>query len=192
MKLRLFILAILSFLLLTPVFADDWDDFSAVDTMWDGQKSITNKEFEEVMDALQANEKQKEEKQRKKKIKKFGGGTSLHSDLNPDSEIKKMQGVKSKDVGILVNIPVNLLVDEKVLEKGFYNAIAEKGEDGKFYVLLYQSQFLIAKIEVVETEDDFGEDKLDFAKIIPHDDSFVKMIFGSIDFNAYVYIPYLN
>ena len=37
----------------TFVLADSWDDFSSVDRMWDGQKSITNKEFEQVMEKLE-------------------------------------------------------------------------------------------------------------------------------------------
>ena len=43
-----------------------------------------------------------------------------------------------------------------------------------------------------ETQEDFGEDVLDFAKILPHNENFVKLIFGSIDFNSYVYIPFKN
>ena len=39
------------------VMAEDWDDFSNLDRAWDGQKTITNKEFEDVMDALQVNQK---------------------------------------------------------------------------------------------------------------------------------------
>ena len=68
MRKLLFIL-ILSFLIL-PVNAESWDDFNNLDRMWDGQKSITNKEFEEVMDALNQNAKKKDAKQRKKLIKK--------------------------------------------------------------------------------------------------------------------------
>ena len=71
-KLSLILFMLLFFV---PVcFSDEWDDFSGIDRAWDGQKSITNKEFEEAIDALQSNQKKKEEKQRKKKIKKISGG----------------------------------------------------------------------------------------------------------------------
>ena len=33
----------------STVFAESWDDFSDLDRAWDGQKSITNKEFEDAM-----------------------------------------------------------------------------------------------------------------------------------------------
>ena len=37
------------------VKADSWDDFSNLDRIWDGQKSITNQEFEQVMEKLEEN-----------------------------------------------------------------------------------------------------------------------------------------
>ena len=56
----------------------------------------------------------------------------------------------------------------------------------------YGGFFFKGKIEVTETEEDYGEDLLDFAKIIPYNESFVKLIFGSIKFNAYAFIPFIE
>ena len=53
-----------------PSLAESWDDFSDVDRLWDGQKSITNQQFEQVMDKLEKKNKQKEEKLKQKKTKK--------------------------------------------------------------------------------------------------------------------------
>ena len=78
------------------------------------------------------------------------------------------------------------------LEKGFYKIVAQRGEDKKPYVNLYQSQFLVDKIDMTETKDDFGKDTLDFAEIIPYDENFVKLIFGSIDFNGYAFLPIIK
>lgn len=182
------------FALALPVFADGWDDFGSVEHMWDGQKSITNKEFEEVMDAIQAPQKQKEEKQKKKKIKKIsGGGTSLHTELNPEKKINEIPDLKNKaEEGILINVPVNLILGENILEKGFYKVFAKRDDNKKLYVSFYQSQFFKGEIEVTETEDDFGEDEIDFARLIPYNKSFMRMIFGSLDFNAYALIPYIE
>lgn len=187
-------LLILLFALAIPVLADDWDDFGNVERMWDGQKSITNKEFDQVVDALEANKKQKEEKQRKKKIKKIsGGGNSLHTELNPDKEIREIPDLKNKgEEGILVNVPVNLIFGDKVLEKGYYKVIPRKDDNKKVFVSFYQSQFFKGELEVNETDDDFGEEDLDFAKILPYNDSYMRMIFGSLDFNAYVFVPYIQ
>lgn len=188
------ILLLLACFIINPSMADSWDDFSNVDRMWDGQKSITNQEFEQVMEKLEEKDKQKEEKQQKRKIRKiFGRGKMLHSDSAPNIDIKDVSPVKSKEEGILMNIPVQLVLENNVLEKGFYKAFAERDKESKkIYINLYQSQYFKGKFEAVETEDDYGQDVLDFAKIINFNDSFVKFIFGSIDFNAYALLPYLK
>ena len=119
---KAFLLIILSFLLFPCLsYADDgWEEFSGVDRAWDGQKSVTNKEFEEAIDALEGNKKKKEEKQRKKLIKKIGGGgTSLHPDLSPDSNIQELNQLSKNEDGTLLNVPVNLVMDGNTLEKGF-------------------------------------------------------------------------
>ena len=76
------------------------------------------------------------------------------------------------------------------LEKGYYKAIGIRDES-KIYVEFYQSQFLMGRIEVTETKEDYGEEELNFAKILPYNDSHVKFIFGSLDFNAYAFVPFL-
>ena len=190
--MRLLIIILSLIITLTPfAYAEGWDDFGDLDRAWDGQKSITNKQFEEAMDLLQEKKKKKEAKQRKKKIKKVsGGGTSLHSEMNPDNTITELQSIKPKNEGILVNLPVHLIIDGKTLDKGYYNVLADKDKDGNISVSFYQSQYLQGKVNATETEDDFEEKELDFAKVQIYNDSFIKLIFGCMDFNAYTYIPY--
>jgi len=172
------------------VSAESWDDYNDLDRAWDGQKTITNKEFEQVMDALQEKQKKSEARKKKRKAKKIsGGGTSLHKELNPDNEITEIKLAKPEEEGILVNIPVNIYTPENEIEQGYYNVFATK-EDGKIYLNFYQAHYLKGKVEATETEEDFNESEVNFAKIIPFNDSFVKIIYGSIDFNAYAYIPY--
>lgn len=188
---KTFLMLIISIISSGIVLADEWDDFSAVNKAWDNQKTFTNQDFEQVMDVLEEKKAAKDEKQQKKKFKKIiGGGTSLHSELDPKAEIIIQDPVKKNEDGALVNIPVNIIIDEQVLEKGFYKIIAQKDENGDVYLLFYQSQFFKGKVRATETKDDFGEEEIDFAKMLPYNDSFVKIIFGSIDINAYAYILY--
>ena len=193
--MRKYILIALLFfvqILLIPVFADEWDDFATVERMWDGQKTITNKEFEEVMDVLEEKTQKKEEKTRKKRFRKIiGGGTSLHNDMGPDSEVTEIEGL-DKEEGLLVNVPVNLLLGDNILDVGYYKVLAKRENDGKIYVSFYQSQFFKGKVEATETKDDYNEKELDFAKLLPYNEKFMKMIFGGIDFNAFVYIPFVE
>ena len=92
----------------------------------------------------------------------------------------------------LINLPINLLLDGKVLEKGFYKLFAEREKDGNIYISFYQSQFFKGKILAVETEDDYGEKEINFARMLPYNENFVKIIYGSLDFNAYAMVPYVN
>ena len=46
----------------------------------------------------------------------------------------------------------------------------------------------MAKIPVTETNQDFGEDEILFAKLIPQENGTVKIIYGSLDFNAYTFV----
>ena len=194
MQSKILLLLLLLLLFSSYSNAESWDDFSDLNMMWDSQKTIPNQEYEEVIEKLTEKKEEKELKSNKKRWKKlFGTGSTLHNELNPKGEIKEFVNLKSENDGILINVPVNLIVEGKQIEKGFYKVFPERdGESKKIYVNLYQSQFLKAKIEVIETEDDYGEQTLDFAKIIPVDFNFVKLVFGSLDFNAYAYIPYSN
>ena len=42
------------FLPIASFAEDDWSGYSTVDNAWDGQKTITNKQFEETMAALKS------------------------------------------------------------------------------------------------------------------------------------------
>ena len=176
-------------LFMPKVFSESFDDFSDVEKMWDDHTTVNVQDYDKVIEALEEKKEMREEKARRKKIKKMGGGSSLHKDITVKNEISEINDLKPDD-DILLNVPVNLVIDGKLLEKGFYKAVGNS-VDGKFYIEFYQSQFFKGKVEVNKTKDDFGEEDINFAKIIPYNDSFVKIIFGSLDFNAYSYIPFL-
>ena len=54
MKRILLVFIVLMCIISIPVKADDgWDDFGDIDRAWDGQKSITNQEFEKAIDTLE-------------------------------------------------------------------------------------------------------------------------------------------
>jgi hypothetical protein len=193
MEVRSKILLISAALLLiaSPVYSDSLDDLMDVQSMWDGQKSITNKEFEEVVDALQANQKKKEEKVKKRKIKKIsGGGNSLHTDLGIDKNVLKMSEISIIKNENLINIYVPVRLEDCILEEGFYKIIAQKDENNKLFFNFYQSDFYKGRVEAYETDNDFGENELNFVKILPHNDNYMKLIYGSIEYNAYTYLPY--
>ncbi len=190
---RVFIIVV-AFMILLPinVFAEDeWSNYYNIDSAWDGQKTITNKQFEETMDALQARKKKKEAKQREKAIRKVKGSsltpeTDAHNDNmvneEPDETLDEFQ---------LLNIPVDFIADGKRIECGYYQVIGEKKPDG-VYLLLYQAHDLKARIKARETNDDFNEETVKFVRVLPCNDHQMKIIFGSVDFNAYAFITFIE
>ena len=192
-KLLIFILTLTFFQ--TVALADSMiDDFAGVDRAWDGQKAITNKEFEEAINTLQADKKKKEAKQKKKKIKKIsGGGTSLHRGLDPTLDFQAQDILKEKKNEVrLLNVPVNFIIDNKTLEKGYYNVTGEKDKNGDIFLNFYQAHDLKGKIKANKTQNDYNSESIDFVKMAPYNSQYMKIMYGSLDFNAYSFVEYLN
>lgn len=178
---------------LSAAFADDndWSKYDNIDNAWDGQKIITNKQFEETMNALEERKNKKINKQKDKAIKKFKGN-SLHDNMDVRKEkIESQTPLEEMDECQLINISVDFINNGKPVEKGFYRIIGEKKNDG-VYLELFQAHKLITKIKARETDDDFNQEYIQFAKLIPHNNNQMKLIFGSLAFNAYAYINIID
>ena len=197
-NMRKFAYLMLFIFILSPacVLADNFfDNYAGIEHAWDGQKAITDKEFEEAINTLTEKKKKKEEKARKKKIKKIsGGGTSLHKGLEPMSEIMEQESLKEKGKydGQLLNIPVDVVIDGNIIEKGYYNVFGEKDKNGDVYLSFYQAHYFKGKVKAYVTKNDFDNENLDFVKITPYDQNYVKVMYGSLDFNAYAYLRYIQ
>ena len=189
---RFFIIFLSAFLVTSCLaYADEWSDFSSVDNAWDGQKSITNKQFEETMDALQAKSKKKEAKRRERAIRKVKGSSLIPEMDAHNEEMINEQPDETLSETQVINIPVDFVVDGKLVERGFYKVEGEKKDDG-VYIHLYQAHSLKAKIKARETKDDFEEDCIKFVKVLPCNDHQTKIIYGCVDFNAFVYITFVE
>ena len=190
---RIFIIVLSLFIFLpVNVFAgDDWSDYNNIDNAWDGQKTITNKQFEETMNALQAKSKKKEQKKREKAIKKVKGSSLIPEMDAHNDDMLNEQPDESFNETQLINIPVDFISNNQVVERGFYKVLGEKKSDG-VYILFYQAHQLKARIKARETNDDFEQDCIQFVKLTPCNDHQMKLIFGSVDFNAYVYLTFIE
>lgn len=185
---KLVILFILSLFAL-PICAEevDWSKYDNIDNAWDGQKIITNKQFEETMNALEAKKNKKINRQKEKAIKKFKG-SSLHDNMDARKEnIQSQTPMEEAEECQVINIPIDFVSGNKIIERGFYKVVGEK-ENNSVYLELYQAHKLVAKIKARETNDDFEQEFIQFVKLIPDTDTRMKLIFGSVAFNAYTYI----
>ena len=176
-----------------PICAEevDWSKYDNIDNAWDGQKVITNKQFEETMNALEATKNKKMNRQKEKAIRKLKG-SSLHDNMDAHKDnIESQTPLEEAEECQVINIPVNFVSNGKIIDCGFYKVVGEKKDDG-VYLELYQAHNLIARIKARETQDDFDQEFIQFVKLIPDTDTRMKLIFGSVAFNAYTYINILE
>lgn len=169
MKKLLFIILILFCFAGNYALADGdlWDNFGDQNTY--GQKAVTDQDFQKALDS---------KKTKKKKNKNIPKGESF-SQSNETEVITNT----SKELPILL-IPLTLKVGDGIIPIGHYQVEGIK-ENGQIFLELYQGHTVIAKLPAEETNDDFGEQSINFVKLIPHGDYHVQIIYGCIDFNAY-------
>lgn len=163
------------------VFADDfgttgdlWDNYNDDTATQAGQqKPVTDEQFNSILEKLKS--------KRQKKPKQMKGKS-----IQQSNETKQIVETAEELPIICISIPLKLNEDS-VLPVGHYQA---KGEmvDGHPRIKLYQSQFLMADFPAIETADDFNEPELNFIKMKDYNENQVKIIFGSMDFNAYALV----
>lgn len=173
MRKVLTILLILLFSSANITFAEDdlWDNYG--DTNVYGQKPVSEEEFQKALES---------KKGKKKRDKNIPKGENFSQSNETES-----LNITVKEPQILL-IPLNLKIDEdSIIPPGHYEVKGER-ENGKTYLKLYQSHYMIAKLPANETNDDFGETTINFVKLIPHGNYHVQIIYGSLDFNAYTVI----
>jgi len=172
MKTRVFLLLIILMMTSLCAYADGdlWDNFGDQNVY--GQKAVTDEEFEQAIES-------KKGKPKKQKDKLLRNGEAFQ-ESNETAFLKSVP----KELPILL-IPVDLALDEnRVLPVGHYQVMGEK-RDGKVYLKLYQAHNLLTSLEAAETNDDFGEEEINFVKLLEDGENRVKIIFGSLAFNAY-------
>jgi len=188
------LLLLIALIIATPVLAEevDWSSYDKIDNAWDGQKIITNKQFEETLNALKEKQNKKKNKLQEKAIRKFKGN-SLDTNLDVHKNNMSTQTPSSEtDDCQLINIPVDIVLSNgQAIEKGYYKIIGEKTDSG-VYIELYQAYKLIAKIRAQETSDDFNQEYIQFVKLLPYNNHQMKIIFGCVAFNAYALINFIE
>lgn len=165
-------------------FADDLgmnDSVPTVENAWYGQKPVTDEEFEKTITKLH-------EKKNKKKNKSKMKGQSL----NKVEEVPGNYMNEISDKNLLLTLPLELTTpDGQDIPIGHYNVVGRKDRN-KVYLDFRQSHSLIATVEARESESDFGESTINFVKLLPYDETKVKLIYGSLDFNAATFLNIKN
>ena len=169
-----------------PIFANeinsstDWGTLSGVENAWDGQKIIKPGDYDEVVKEL-------EKRKNSKKIK---------ADRKAGQAL--MKGTESSEHDFLSNFVeqyplLNLTVPVKTsageIPTGHYKVVGVK-KNGKITINLCQAYNVVGKFSAIETEDDFNSEEINFVKIEPVTNNVLKLMYGSMKFNAYAYLQY--
>lgn len=144
-----------------------WDNFGDQNTY--GQQAVTDQDFQKALES---------KKGKKKKDKNIPKGKSFSQSNETEAIVNT-----SKELPVLL-IPLTLKIGDGLIPIGHYQIEGAK-ENNQIFLKLYQGHTLMAKLPAEETNDDFGEQTINFVKLIPHGDYHIKIIYGCLDFNAY-------
>ena len=163
---------------------DMWDNYSQ--TINEGQeaKPITDEEFEKAIEQIDA--KVNKWKNWAEKLKRPKG-----KEFSQSNETEILNNEHGEDASLpVISLPVEVQIADGYIPIGHYQV---KGEmvDSKPVLSFYQAHNLFAKIPATETNSDFGKDEILFADWISENDKQIKIIYGSLDFNAYAIVDIL-
>ena len=186
---KVLILLISCFLIMlsTPANAEDSDSSSSdmgdlmqysdrFDNPYAGQKQISDEDFQKTLDQVKAKQGKKKKQPPTFKGKNYNGSNTTNY-INETGE-----------KNILLGVPLDLINgDGTEIPIGHYKVIAKR-ENDKVYLNFLQSSTLVAKVPAIETDSDFDEKELNFVKLESYDDKRIRIIYGSMDLNAYTFI----
>lgn len=189
MKKVLAITVILYLCFVSSCFADDdfssgveglFNSTSTFDNAFAGQKQITDEEFQKTL-------AQVKEKQNRKMNKKRVFNASDFKNRAGDEDVSDISDKKT-----ILTVPLELINgDGADISIGHYE-ISGKKINKDVYLDFYQSSNLIARVPAIETNDDFNQSGINFVQLLPYNEQRVKIIYGSMDFNAYTFLKIKN
>jgi hypothetical protein len=153
---------------------DSMKDTGTMENAFNGQKQITDEEFQKTIDKIKA-------KQNKGKNQKFKGKS-----FNEESSGTHIDETAAKIT--ILSVPLELINgDGTQIPAGHYKIVGKK-ENSNIYLEFYQSSELVARVPAIETNEDFKQSDINYVKLLPYNAQRVEVIYGSIDFNAYTFI----
>lgn len=168
-----------------PANGDLWDNWNTSQDMYGQDKSVSDEEFDKVIDKL----KEKRDKL-KNRFKKSPIPKGEEFSQSNETDVLTEHAEKDTSLPVLC-VPVDLAIGEGVLPVGHYQIKGEK-EGNSVTLSFYQAQHLMAKVPAIETTDDFEEETITFADWKLEGENKIKVIYGSMEFNAYTYLDINN
>lgn len=161
--------------------SDLMDATNTIENGFAGQKQISDEDFQKMLEKVKAKQGKKYKKEHN--IKPPMKGSSINEENNGGYI------GETAEKNLLLTSPVELVTDEGVdIPIGHYKIIAKKETNGVIHLDFYQAYTLVASVPAIETKNDFDEMAINFVKLEPYNEKKVRILYGSMDFNAYTFV----
>ena len=172
---------------MSPAYAEDdlWGSFNTDISSPQEQRFVSDEEFEKAL-------KKKNKKLDIWKKILLNNGSPRGEEFSQSNETEEINNNQGADASLpVLALPVDIKLAEGYIPVGHYQ-VEGKNEDGKIILNLYQAHNLIAKIPATETTEDYEQEEILFANWVNADDNQIKIIYGSLDFNAFALVDILQ
>lgn len=164
---------------------DMWDNYGSSINEGKEAKPVTDEEFEKAI-------KQKDAKVNKWRNWFLKRNVPKGENFSKSNETEVLNKEHGADVSLpVITLPFEIVIGETNIPVGHYQV---KGENinGTPVLKFYQASDLIVTLPATETSDDFNQDEILFVNWLPINDNSIKIIYGSLDFNAYSIVNISN
>jgi len=182
--MRRFIAKLILIMFLTPcAFAegDVFDNYSNIQSEWDSQKVIPDSLLEQTIDRFY---------KKNKKKKRNDPQELMPSTMN--EEMMQAPDIFSEQYTATLLVPLELITGRNIIQPGYYKIVANKQPSGEFFFDLYQGAYISASIPASPTEHDDNEESLNYVKLLPYDDNYIRIIYGTLECNLEAFVRVLG
>lgn len=164
---------------------DLWDSFNTDISGPQQQRFVSDEEFEQAI-------KKKNKKTDKWKKILLNNGSPRGEEFSQSNETEVINKNQGADASLpVLALPVEIKIADGFIPVGHYQ-VEGKNEDGRIVLNLYQAHNLVARIPATETNDDYEQEEILFANWVNEGDNQIKIIYGSLDFNAYALVDVIR
>lgn len=160
---------------------DSWGDLNVDLLNSQKQRFVSDEEFEAAI-------KKKNKKMDIWKKILLNNGSPRGEEFSKSNETEEINSNQGEDASLpVLALPVEIKTGDGYIPVGHYQ-IKGENNDGRIILNLYQAHNLVAKIPAIETNEDYEQEEILFADWVSEDDSHIKLIYGSLDYNAYAIV----
>ena len=165
-----------------PATGDLWDNWNTRQDEREA-KPVSDEDFDKALKQVDQKVNKWKNWAEKRKIPK--GEEFSQSN---ETEIINNEQEKADNSFPVLTFPFELQIGEDYMPVGHYQIKGEK-VDGTVVFKFYQGNIEMAQIPATETNDDFNSETITFSKWEAQGDNEIKIMYGSMDLNAYAFVP---